>query len=367
MLPRLSETTREEIRSRLLDLFDRQRRDLPWRDEPDPYRVWVSEVMLQQTRVESAIPYYERWIERFPTVESLADADRDEVLREWAGLGYYARARNLHRAARIVRDRFDGELPRTSPELRELPGVGAYTAGAIASIAFGEPAAAVDANARRVLARLFDVEDPTVSRIRRLAERLVPEGRPGDFNQAVMELGATICTSRSPACGACPVAGLCVARARGTVGERPGREASPPPPAYDVGTAVLLSDPGRVLLARRPENGMLGGMWEFPGTVVDDGDAPDEAVARLASRLLGTAETALPPPLRIERVDHGYTHRRHTYHAFLFALDREPEIRLEGIEPGWTEAVWVPSTGVEERALPTAQSEIARRLLERLP
>ena len=215
------------LRHRLLVWYDEHRRDLPWRDDPgpsrpDPYRVWVSEAMLQQTRVRTVIPYFERWMERFPTLDALARADREDVLRAWAGLGYYARARSLHRAARIVRDQYGGTLPDTAPALRELPGIGDYTAGAIASIAFGRREPAVDANARRVLARLLDLPSPTDGEIRGRAAALVPARRPGAFNQALMDLGATLCAPRAPACPACPLGRLCRSHARGTQYRRPG-------------------------------------------------------------------------------------------------------------------------------------------------
>src|SRR5690606_12408822 len=192
------------IRRALLRHYDQHRRELPWRGTADPYRVWVSEIMLQQTRADVVAPYYERWLERFPTLDALADAELDDVLHAWQGLGYYARARNLHRAARMVRERHGGELPRDAAALRALPGVGAYTAGAIASIAFGEPCPAVDGNVRRVLARLFDLADAAPGTIHELAARLVPRRRAGDFNQALMDLGATVCSPRRQACGECP-------------------------------------------------------------------------------------------------------------------------------------------------------------------
>ena len=195
------------FRRALLGHFDRSRRALPWRSERTPYRVMVSEFMLQQTRVETVIPYYERWLRRFPGWEALADAGEDEVLRAWTGLGYYRRARNLHRAARVVRERFGGELPKEPAALKRLPGVGEYTAGAVASIAFGRAVPAVDGNVRRVLCRILDVAAPTAGRLREEAARLVDPGRPGDFNEALMELGATVCTPRAPGCGGCPVRG----------------------------------------------------------------------------------------------------------------------------------------------------------------
>src|SRR5688572_31827881 len=202
---KMSDAAIRRTRRALLGFYDAHRRALPWREDPRPYRVWISEVMLQQTRVDAVVPYYRAWMERFPDVRALAAAPLDDVLKSWEGLGYYARARNLHRAALVVRDRMGGELPARASALRELPGFGEYTAGAVASIAFGEAVPAVDGNVRRVLARLYDEPEPTARWLRERAAALVDPARPGDFNQALMELGATVCRPRSPDCARCPL------------------------------------------------------------------------------------------------------------------------------------------------------------------
>ncbi len=353
----LRDSDAEPIRRRLLKFYDGRRRDLPWRRDHDPYRVWVSEVMLQQTRVEAVRPYYERWIERFPTLDALADAELDSVLEAWAGLGYYARARNLHAAARLVRDHLDGELPRTAEGLRALPGVGRYTAGAVASIAFGLPEPAVDGNARRVLARLCDMADPPAADLERLARALVPERRPGDFNQALMELGATVCTARDPDCVECPLSTACRARQRGTVAARPGRRRRDAVPSYDVGTAVLWAPDGRTLLVRRSTDGLLGGLWEFPGRVAEDGETPVEAARRAAEGALGRPAGAGGP--RLARVEHVYSHRRHAYHAFRFDVERAEPAAARG---GWTGAAWIDPATLEGFAVSAAQRRIAGAL-----
>ncbi|HET6342523.1 MAG TPA: A/G-specific adenine glycosylase, partial [Gemmatimonadota bacterium] len=270
------------VRRRLLDHYDRHGRDLPWRGETDPYRIWVSEVILQQTRVETAIPFYRRWMERFPTLEALAGADSEAVMAAWSGLGYYRRARHLHRAALMVRDRLDGVLPSKADDLRKLPGIGAYTAGAVASIAFGRREPAVDGNARRVLSRLFDLERPSGAALARLAGALVPADRPGDFNQALMDLGATVCLPRVPRCTACPLETLCLARRRDTVPERPAPRQRREIPEFAVGVAVISSPRGQVLLARRPDEGLLGGTWEFPGALAGRREGPARAAWRAA-------------------------------------------------------------------------------------
>jgi A/G-specific adenine glycosylase len=257
----------------LLDWYDRERRVLPWRARgrarPGAYRVWMSEIMLQQTTVKAVIPYFETFVRRWPTVEALAAASLDEVLAAWAGLGYYSRARNLHKCARAVVERHAGRFPRSEAELRALPGIGPYTAAAISAIAFGAPATPVDGNIERVMARLFAVTTPLPAakpELRRLAEGLAPTRRAGDHAQALMDLGATICTPKRPSCPMCPVAGWCAARAQGIAALLPMRTAKPERPLRTALAFVALREDGCVLLRRRPEAGLLGGMLEVPST-----------------------------------------------------------------------------------------------------
>jgi len=343
-----------------LRYYDEERRELPWRGEDDPYRIWVSEVMLQQTRVETVIPYYNRWIERFPDVESLARASQEEVLQAWKGLGYYRRARNLHRAAREVRERWDGALPGSPDELRELPGVGEYTAGAVASIAFGVAASAVDGNARRVLSRLLDLADPGAAELRRRAGELLDPERPGAFNQALMELGARICTPRRPACDACPLEEECLARERGTVEERPVPAPRTPVREVEVAVAVAVDGGGRVLLRRRPDSGLLGGMWEFPGTELEGEEDPaDAAVGLLLERPgleLGAVEGRGPRTL--EPVPHRFSHLAALYRPFLIDVSRV------GSGPGSSSGEptrWLPLNRLDAVPLSAAQEKIGDR------
>ncbi len=276
----------EEFQAALLDWYDGARRNLPWRAKPgyvpDPYRVWLSEIMLQQTGVKAVIPYFESFLARWPTVEALGEAALGDVLAAWAGLGYYTRARNLHACAKIVA--LSG-FPAEEAELRELPGVGAYTAAAIAAIAFGEPAAAVDGNVERVIARLFSLEEPLPGakpRIRALAQSLVPEARPGDFAQAMMDLGATICTPRSPLCARCPVLGFCLAAAGGNPERYPIKPPKAARPIRRGDAFVIVRTSGNerhILLRRRPEKGLLGGMMEVPCTEWVVGGKPGAAVS----------------------------------------------------------------------------------------
>lgn len=311
------------ISAPLLAWWDAGHADWPWRRTRDPYAVWVAEVMLQQTQIATVIPYYERWMARWPSVEALAAATLDDVLKMWEGLGYYSRARHLHAAAGIVRRDYGGRLPRTVAELQRLPGVGRYTAGAIASIACDVPAPILDGNIIRVLSRLYDIEEDvtrsgTRARLWRLAGENVSAVRPGEYNEALMELGQQICLPQTPRCLICPLAGHCLARQRGTQLERPVRPPRKRTPHYDVVAAVIrrnngtLPD-GRILIAQRPLDGLLGGLWEFPGGKVEPGESLADALQREIREELALE---IAPGEALTVVDHAYTHFRITLHAF---------------------------------------------------
>ncbi len=270
----------------LLDWYDRERRDLPWRAKRgrrvDAYRVWLSEIMLQQTTVKAVIPYYERFLQRWPSVADLAAADLDDVLAAWAGLGYYSRARNLHKCAQAVVAEHGGQFPRTEAALVKLPGIGPYTAAAIAAIAFGEPATPVDGNIERVVSRLFAFKGPLPSakrEIKRLAASLTPQRRAGDFAQAMMDLGATICSPKNPSCLMCPLQQDCHAHALGIEAQLPVKLVKADRPVrYGIAFLALRED-GHVLLRKRPEAGLLGGMLEVPSTDWSDDWLPvDQAL-----------------------------------------------------------------------------------------
>ncbi len=291
----------------LLAWYDRHRRRLPWRalpgEQPDAYRVWLSEIMLQQTTVKAVAPYYIQFLKRWPSVRKLAAAKLDDVLRAWAGLGYYARARNLHACAKAVAQQHRGRFPDSEAALRALPGIGAYTAAAIAAIAFGRRAVAIDGNIERVIARLFVVEQPLPAakpEIRRLAETLVPQRRPGDFTQAMMDLGATICTPNKPACVLCPWFEACIARRRGDQETFPRKAAKVEGKLRRGASFVVTRADGHVLVRSRPPSGLLGGMTEVPSTAwaqdFDDAGALGEAPLKAAWRR------------RPGVVEHGFTH-----------------------------------------------------------
>lgn len=301
----------------LLTWYAAHRRRLPWRRRRTPYSIWVAEVMLQQTRVETAAPYYQRWMKRFPDVRSLATAEDDEVLGIWEGLGYYRRALNLRRAARIIVHDLGGRLPDTRDALADLPGVGPYTAAAIAAIAFGRDEIALDGNLRRVLARLMDLELEVRSpagerRMTSFARRHLPRGRASDFNQALMDLGAGICLPRRPRCDACPLRGRCRARKRGTQAERPVRRRRAPAPQR-IATAGVIRRGKRILIGRRPQGRLLGGLWEFPGGKCRRQETLAGCLRRELREELGI-DVEVGEPLGEFR--HAYTHFQVTVHAF---------------------------------------------------
>jgi A/G-specific adenine glycosylase len=330
-------------RQRLLTWYERHARTLPWRVGPhasgqdtDPYKVWVSEIMLQQTQVDTVIPYFLRWMERFPNLPALAAASEQEVLAVWEGLGYYSRARNLLKAARIVAAKFGGSLPAEHEILETLPGIGRYTAGAIASIAFKSDEPALDGNIRRVLARLFDVSLPARSpagerRLWELAAENLPPGRAGDYNQALMDLGAAICTPRSPNCLLCPLSEDCQARANGVQEQRPVTQPRARLPHLTVAAGILEKD-GKVLIAQRPPEGLLGGMWEFPGGTQEAGEDLPACLRRELQEELGIGVEVTEG---FGIYQHAYTHFKVTLHAFFCRLIAGEPQPLEATELRW--------------------------------
>jgi A/G-specific adenine glycosylase len=327
--------------------------------------------MLQQTQVTTVVPYYERWLERFPTLEALAAAPLDAVLKMWEGLGYYARARNLHAAARAVVQTHDGRIPETVEALLALPGIGRYTAGAIASLAFNADAPALDGNIRRVLSRVHGLSAPKEAELWRLAELLLPPGRAGRFNEALMDLGATICTPRVPRCSACPLRTLCAAQASGDPEAYPVRLSRKTAPHHEVVTAVIVDEAGRILMGQRLPDGLLGGLWEFisselrPSRRGEDafGDRPSASLRRMiAARTglrIGRADVAL-----LGEVKHAFTHFRITRRAWLV---RPAAGCCAKLQPnGYACLLWVAPTEVESLALTRSDQKIWRMCRDRL-
>lgn len=328
----------------LLRWYDANRADLPWRRDPSPYHVWLAEIMLQQTQVETVVPYYERFLAAFPSIADLAQAHLDQVLKRWEGLGYYGRARNLHRAAQILIGEYGGTLPEDVSELMKLPGIGRYTAGAISSIAFGRSVPVLDGNVIRVFTRLRDLEDDvSESAIREglwdLAAAWAPAERAGDYNQALMELGQRVCRPRKPDCTACPLQPHCRAFENGTQALRPVRRKRAPVPHFDVCAGLIYDGQGRLLIAQRPLDGLLGGLWEFPGGKCE----ADESYADCLRREL-REELAIQVEVGelFTLVDHAFTHFKITLRAFkcryLGALPPHDEPQaLEALDWAW---VW---------------------------
>ncbi len=340
------------LATKLLKWYAQNKRTLPWRGDADPYAVWVSEIMLQQTRVEAVIPYFLRWMRLFPDVHRLAEASEQAVLKAWEGLGYYSRARNLQRAARLVMDQHGGYLPREAAALRRLPGIGRYTAGAIASIAFGQDEPALDGNIRRVLARLFNLELPADSpagekRLWELAQENLPKGRAGDYNQALMDLGATICVPSNPRCTVCPLNGMCEARLLGVQNERPILKAKAAVPHHLLVAAVVIRR-GRVLLAQRPSKGLLGGMWEFP-----NGRAQSLAPRRVAAALRKACGTDVDCQEALGIIHHAYSHFSVEVHVFRCTMDSAPS--GSGLR-------WIPLRELDSLPMGRIDRQIARRL-----
>jgi len=336
--------------------YRRTARDLPWRRTRDPYAVWISEVMLQQTQVATVLPYFQRWMEAFPDVASLAAADLEDVLRLWEGLGYYSRARNLHRAAAEVARRLGGVIPDDPEAFRSLPGVGAYTCAAVMSIAFDRDMAVIDGNVKRVLSRLAALSPPSAAVIDELARKLLPRGTAALHNQAMMELGALVCTPRSPRCAGCPLRGVCRARA-GDPERYPKKAPMPAVPHRRFAVGLVLRD-GVVLIDRRPPGGLLGGLWEFPRVELDD-EGTDGST--LAAGLRRDLHIAVEPRRALAEVHHAYSHFRVTLRPWLCAANAGATRAAEG-----RTTRWVRPSELSGFPMSTADRKVMRGLLEAL-
>ena len=320
----------------LLDWYAKNAREMPWRDHPDPYAIWISEIMLQQTRVDTVIDYFNRWMQVFPDIDSLANSSEQDVLKQWEGLGYYSRARNIHKTARILQTEYQSQLPADPQKLQRLPGIGRYTAAAITSIAFGKDEAALDGNIRRILSRVFDIDLPIRTPAAEkifwdLAEKQLPPGRAGDYNQALMDLGATICLPGKPKCLLCPIQQHCLAFERGVQELRPVLPEKKPLPHHIVTAAIVYKDE-RYLLAQRPQNGLLGGLWEFPGGKQETQESLEEALQREIKEELDCEIQVLD---HFGVYQHAYTHFRVTLHAYFCNIIKGEPKAIEASQLTW--------------------------------
>jgi len=348
----------------LIDWYQKNKRNLPWRGEKEAYRVWVSEIMLQQTRVETVIPYYGRWLQKFPMVRDLAQASEETVILLWEGLGYYARVRNMHNTAKILVEQYEGIFPHSSEALRKLPGIGDYTANAIASICFHIPVIALDANGKRIFARLLDLDQPvstnqTKKKIEQFATNLLEKVDAGDFNQAIMDLGSSICVSLEPQCRNCPLPSFCGAYKQNTQSLRPVLKQKKAIPFYQVVAAAISDEGGRYLLAKRPKGGMLPGLWEFPGGKVESGEDDPAALRREIREEL---DTTISVGTLIGSYRHAYTHFRVEVRAYRCGLDGAMPQALEA-----QELVWVKCEEMARFAMGKVDRLISRDLCRNIP
>lgn len=347
-----------EISRLLLDWYHQHARNLPWRNHPDPYAIWVSEIMLQQTRVETVIPYFQRWMTAFPTISDLAESDLQDVLMIWEGLGYYSRAKNIHMAAIEIVECYNGKLPEERVMLEKLPGIGRYTAAAIASMAFGKNEAALDGNIRRVLARVFNVATPARSpagekELWSLAEQNLPPGAAGDYNQAIMDLASAICLLKNPLCETCPLQNHCQSLALNLIAERPLLPRKAVTPHYFV-TAAIIREGEKVLITQRPPDGMLGNLWEFPGGKLEKNETPAEGLKREIMEELGCSiKVGLP----FGEYRHAFTHFRITLNAFFCEIIEGKPSALAA-----SDIAWVPVPQLSEYPMGKVDRQISENL-----
>ncbi|WP_244901916.1 A/G-specific adenine glycosylase [Phormidium tenue] len=347
----------EALRAELLAWYADCGRTLPWRNIDHPYAIWISEIMLQQTQVKTVLPYYQRWLEQFPTVEALAAADQQTVLKAWEGLGYYARARNLHQAAQRIATEHKGAIPQDFDTITTLPGIGKTTAGGILSSAFNLPHAILDGNVKRVLARLVALPVPPAKALKDLwvlSEHLLDPQNPRDFNQALMDLGATLCTRRNPQCDRCPWQAHCQAYNRNIQSELPMSETKGPLPHKQIGVAVIWNGQDQILIDRRKQEGLLGGLWEFPGGKIEPGETIEACIAREIQEELGI-EIAVGD--RLCTVTHAYSHFKVTlnvHHCTHLSGDPQP-IECDEVR-------WVTLDTIEEFPFPKANIHIINAL-----
>lgn len=352
----------QEFASHLLAWYQDHKRQMPWRGEADPYKIWISEIMLQQTRVDQATPYFQNFISLFPTVYDLAKAEQQEVLKAWEGLGYYSRARNLHAASKMVVEDFDGKLPESYDEIIKLKGIGPYTAAAVTSIAFNKPNAVVDGNVIRVLTRYYGIEDDTRGtktrhKVQELADELIDVNKPGDFNQAMMELGSEVCTPSNPDCENCPIQTGCVATKMAKTEVIPYKSPAKKKPHHIIGVGIIEREiDNKILITLRPNDAMLGGLWEFPGGKQEAGEEIQQTIERELKEELGVEVKAYKELMNLK---HAYSHFSITMHAwFCTLISGEPKPKES------QEVRWVSRDELEEFPFPKANKVLTEKLLK---
>jgi A/G-specific adenine glycosylase len=355
----MSQINKTKIHETLLFWFGRAARDLPFRGAKAPYHIWLSEIMLQQTQVKTVIPYYERFLKKLPTIQALAGAKLDTVLKLWQGLGYYTRAKSLHKAAKIIVEEHDGKFPQDFEQILSLPGIGRYTAGAIASIAFGQRRAVLDGNVIRVLCRLYAIEkNPAEAKTRdqlwQIAEELLPKKNCGNWNQALMELGAEICTPRNPLCPKCPIQRFCLAYRKNMQDILPLRTKGKKIPHYTVVIAVIFNEQGRMLIDKRKSEGFLGGLWELPGGKKQKGETFKHAVAREILEEVGLRVEVLK---KLCIVKHAYSHFAVTLHTYLCS-----PVSGNAQSLGCEQIKWVRPNDLHRFAFPSGTVKILQEL-----
>lgn len=334
---------------------------MPWRDSGDPYKIWISEIMLQQTRVDQAWPYFERFISRFPTVYELAEANQQQVLKAWEGLGYYSRARNLHAASKMIVEEFDGKLPEEYDEIIKLKGIGPYTAAAITSIAFGKPNAVVDGNVIRVITRYFGIEEDvrsirTVKQVQEHVNELISHEEPASFNQGLMEIGSLVCKPSNPDCLNCPIQTGCVATKIAKTDSIPYKSPAKKKPHKHIGVGIIEQEDGKVLIALRPENVMLGGLWEFPGGKQEDGETIEQTVVRELKEELGVEVHAYKEFMKLKHVYSHFSITLYAYKCTLISGNPEPKSSQE--------VRWVDVSELEQFPFPKANKQLTEKLIE---
>jgi A/G-specific adenine glycosylase len=353
----LSEIEIKEFMSKLLRWFSRHRRDLPWRRTKDPYRTWISEIMLQQTTVPAVIPYYQKWMKIFPTLRALAKAPSRKILKTWQGLGYYQRAKNIHKTSKIILKSFKGKIPDSYDELVKLPGIGAYSAGAILSIAYNKRFPALEANSLRVLSRILCLEDPFNSKIEKqlndFQSQLLPLRSAGNFNQALMELGSLVCRNKNPLCLKCPVKSFCQAYQRGKQELIPFKKQKKKAEKIEAVIGIILKD-NKILIQKRPSKGLLADLWEFPGGKIKPGESKIRALRRELKEELGFE---IDGATFIQKVNHSYTDFRVTLYSYLCHVD---QVRF--LKDSSTQSRWVTRKSIRQYPFPSGSARIADHL-----